>query len=73
VAVAGAEEEAVAGAEEAVAGAEEAVEAEAGAVEAEAGAEVVVAEEAEAAQNRRFEAPGAAQCRCWTGPRWSPS
>jgi len=64
----------VAGAEEAVAvvGAEEAVEAaaEAGAVEAEAEAGAGVEE---AAQNRRFEAPGAARCRCWTDPRWSPS
>ena len=31
------------------------------------------AEVAVEAQNRRFEAPGAARCRCWTGPRWSPS
>ena len=43
---------------------------------AEVAAEEAVAAEAEVAveaQNRRFEAPGAARCRCWTGPRWSPS
>jgi hypothetical protein len=44
--------------------------AEAEVAEEEAGA---VAVAAEAVQNRRFEAPGAARCRCWTGPRWSPS
>jgi hypothetical protein len=71
VAEAAAEEEvgAVAEAEAAVAEAEAAV-AEAEVAEAGAGAG---AGAVEAVQNRRFEAPGAARYRCWTGPRWSPS
>jgi hypothetical protein len=69
VAGAAVEEEA---AEEEEAAGEEAEEEEAAAAgeEAEVG---VAAEEAVAVPNRRFGAPGAGRCRCWNGPRWSPS